>query len=141
MRTPDYLAALAELDVLAECSRTELKHAARFLTRLHIPAGEVVLRQDTAGREFLIVADGQLTVTRRDAQSSTLLNVVSTGEIVGEMSLLHRTLRTATVTTLTPTTVYAGSVPEFFAFMDAVPSAAERIIATAAERQRSNVAA
>lgn len=141
MRTPDYIASLAELDVLAECTRAELKNAARFLTQLQIPAGEIVVRQDTPGREFLIVADGQLTVTRGDAANTTLLNVVSTGEIVGEMSLLHGTPRTATVTTLTPTTVYAGSVQEFFAFLDAVPSAAERIIATAAERQRSNVAA
>lgn len=141
MRTPDYLSSLAELDALAGCTRTELKNAARYLTLLHIPAGEIILRQDTPGREFLIVADGQLTVTRRDAATVHVLNVVSSGDVVGEMSLLHKAPRSATVTTLTPAKVYAGSAQEFFAFLDAVPAAAQRIVSTAAARQRTNIAA
>jgi CRP-like cAMP-binding protein len=101
----------------------------------------VVVRQDTPGREFLIVAEGQLTVTRDASDATELLNVVSAGDVIGEMSLLHGGPRTATVTTLTPAKVYAGSAQEFFAFMEAAPSAAERIIATAAQRRQSNVAA
>lgn len=141
MRTPDYIASLAGLDVLAECSRAELRSAARLLTLLRIPAGEVVVREDSVGREFLIVADGQLAVTRGESANTELLSVVSAGDVVGEMALLHGVPRSATVTTLTDATVYAGSAQEFFAFLEAAPSAAERIIATAAERKRSNIAA
>ena len=42
MRTPEYLHALAELDVLAGCSRAELEAAASLLTPLTIPAGETL---------------------------------------------------------------------------------------------------
>ncbi|MCU1392212.1 MAG: hypothetical protein JWM34_640 [Ilumatobacteraceae bacterium] len=141
MRTPDHLQSLAELELLAGASLTELKQAAQLLTLVDIPAGEIVVRQDTHGREFLIVCGGELAVTRADADGVALLNVATRGDVVGEMALLHRTNRTATVTTCTPVRAYAGSTQEFFAFLDAVPTAAERIIATANERQRLNTAA
>ena len=137
MRTPDYLHALAGLDVLAGCSRTELERVASLLTPLTIPAGATLLREHTSGREFLIVADGTLAVTTGSGDETTLLGTVGAGQVVGEMALLNRAPRTATVTTATPSTVYAGSSGEFFAFLRAAPTAAERIIATAKEREEA----
>ena len=136
-----YLGPLAELDLLADCSRTELSSAASLLTQLTLPAGETLLRENTIGREFLIVVDGMLEVTRRSDDGTQLLGVVGAGDVVGEMSLLDRAPRTATVKTITPTTVYAGSAREFFALLNAVPSTRERIAAIARERQELNRAA
>jgi len=136
-----YLAPLAELELLADCSRTELTSAASLLTQLVVPAGETLLRENTIGREFLIVVDGMLEVTRNTGDGTQLLGVVGAGDVVGEMSLLDRAPRTATVKTITPTTVYAGSAREFFALLNAVPSARERIAAIARERQELNRAA
>jgi len=136
-----YLAPLAELDLLADCSRAELTNAASLLTQLVLPAGETLLRENTIGREFLIVVDGMLEVTRRTGDGTQLLGVIGAGDVVGEMSLLDRTPRTATVKTITPTTVFAGSAREFFALLNAVPAARERIAAIARERQELNKAA
>lgn len=141
MRTPEYIASLARLDVLAGCSFPELRSASTLLTALEIPAGEIIVRQNTLGRDFVIVASGELTVTRTDGGDTQLLDVVSAGAVLGEMALLHGVPRSATVTTLTPARVYAGSRAEFFALLDAAPSAAQRILAAAAERQRQNIAA
>ena len=136
-----YLSPLAELELLADCTRAELSNAASLLTQLVLPAGETLLRENTIGREFLIIVDGMLEVTRRNGDDTQLLGVVGAGDVVGEMSLLDRTPRSATVKTITPTTVYAGSAREFFALLNAVPSAAQRIVATARERQELNRAA
>ena len=136
-----YLAPLADLELLADCSRSELNNAASLLTQLVLPAGETLLRENTIGREFLIVVDGVLEVTRNTADGTQLLGVVGAGDVVGEMSLLDRAPRTATVKTITPTTVYAGSAREFFALLNAVPSTRERIAAIARERQELNRAA
>jgi len=136
-----YLGPLADLELLADCSRAELSNAASLLTQITVPAGETLLRENTIGREFLIVVDGMLEVTRRSGDGTELLGVVGAGDVVGEMSLLDRTPRSATVKTITPTTVFAGSAREFFALLNAVPSAAERISAIARERQQLNRAA
>jgi protein lysine acetyltransferase len=141
MRTPDYIASLAELDVLAGCRRSELASAATLLTPLVIPAGHTLLHENTIGREFLIIADGTLEVTRRSGDSTQLLGIVGAGDVVGEMALLDHTPRSATVTTITPTTVYAGNVKEFFALLRTVPSAGERIVAMARARHELNRAA
>jgi len=135
-----HLDALAELELLADCNRDELTSAASLLTQLSIPAGETLLRENTFGREFLIVADGMLEVTRQNGEETEVLGVVGAGGVVGEMSLLDRIPRSATVKTITPATVYAGS-REFFALLDVVPAAADRIVATARERQERNRAA
>jgi CRP-like cAMP-binding protein len=136
-----YLRPLADMELLADCTRSELTNAASLLTQLVLPAGETLLRENSIGREFLIIVDGMLEVTRRNGDSTELLGVVGAGDVVGEMALLDRTPRSATVKTITPTTVYAGSAREFFALMHAVPSAAERIVAKARERQELNRAA
>jgi CRP-like cAMP-binding protein len=136
-----YLGPLAELELLADCSRAQLSNAASLLTQLTLPAGETLLRENTIGREFLIVVDGMLEITRRSSDGTQLLGVVGAGDVVGEMSLLDRTPRTATVKTITPATVFAGSAREFFALLNAVPSAGERIAAIARERQELNRAA
>lgn len=136
-----YLAPLADLELLADCNRAQLSQAASLLTQLVLPAGETLLRENTIGREFLIVVDGMLEVTRATSDGTQLLGVVGAGDVVGEMSLLDRTPRNATVKTITPTTVYAGSTREFFALLNAVPAARERIAAIARERQQLNRAA
>ena len=141
MRRPDYLTSLADLRILADCTTNELKSASKLVTAIEFGAGEVILRQDTFGREFLIVASGQLGIERTDGDLTKVLGVAETGDVVGEMALLHRELRTATVTTLVPTRIYVGSTREFFTLLDALPTVARRIMSIADERQRTNLAA
>jgi CRP-like cAMP-binding protein len=140
-RTTDYLSSLAELDVLSDCTRAELDGASSLLTRLEVPAGTTLLREDTFGREFLIVADGALSVTRGKGMDTQLLATVGAGEVVGEMALLDRVPRTATVTAITPATVYAGNASEFFSLRMVAPSAARKIDAVARQRAEANRAA
>lgn len=132
---------LAELPLFAESGRSELHRVSALLTPVSVGAGEVLLRQGSVGDEFLIVADGCVKVTRADHETSEVLAVVTAGDVLGEMSLLYRIPRSATATTLAPTTVYAATPREFFALMEAAPSAAERIVEAASLRLRANIAA
>lgn len=132
---------LAEAELFANSSRTEIQRAAALLTPVMLGAGEVLIRQGSPGSEFLIVADGLVNVTRDDGDDVEVLAVVTPGEVLGEISLLHRVPRSATATTLVPTTVYAATGREFFALLEAAPSAAERIVRAATDRMRANMAA
>lgn len=53
----------------------------------------MLIRQGSPGNEFLIVADGLVNVTRDDGDDVEVLAVVTPGEVLGEISLLHRSGR------------------------------------------------
>src|SRR3954449_5866569 len=104
MKRTHELSPLPGLDLLSDCSIKELKSARSLLTLLTIPAGEVVLRENSVGREFMIVVDGTVSVTRGTGEETEMLGTVGEGGIIGEMALLNNTPRSATITTATPTT-------------------------------------
>ena len=132
---------LGDLKVFAGSRRGELEAARGLLTQVTLQPGEVLLRQGGIGNEFLIVTDGLISVTRDDGEEAKLLGMVGPGEVLGEMSLLHRQPRSATAITMVPTTLLAATPREFFALLHAAPAAAERIIGAANERMLANDAA
>ncbi len=140
-RKTNFPYSLADFELFAECTRAELEQAASLLTLVSVPAGEVILREGASGRQFVIVADGMAQVSRKCRGGSTPIGVVRSGDLLGEMSLLHRTPRSATVTTLTPTKLYAGTSAEFAGLLDLIPTAAAKIRRLAAERLEQNLAA
>jgi len=132
---------LAELALFADITKAQHATARRLLTPVTVEAGTQLMREGGVGNEVFIVADGLVEVTRGDGDESEVLAVVGGGDILGEMSVLHGGRRSATATTLVPTLVYAATPREFFALMEAVPSARQRIVDAAATRVRANMAA
>jgi CRP-like cAMP-binding protein len=57
---------------------------------------------------------------------------------MGEMSLLAHSLRSATVTAVTPLTFYVCNRAEFSSLLEAAPSVAQKITAAATERAAAN---
>jgi serine/threonine protein kinase len=93
-------AASRRLKFFKRFSDAELWEAVRpSVWRLH-PAGEDLIREDTADDGFYVIASGLLKVTRR----GKILNACSPGESVGEMAYARRDglPRSATVTAVEP---------------------------------------
>ena len=132
---------LDELPLFADAKPTELRIANKLLTEMTLGAGRVLTQQGRRGDAFLIVIDGLVDVTRDDGHESKNLGFVSSGDVLGEMSLLHRTARSATATTLTRTTVLTATPREFYSLLEAVPSVGDRVKETATARLRANIAA
>jgi CRP-like cAMP-binding protein len=117
---------LRELALFSEASRSELAAIGRQLTRLHIDAGTVLVREGGRGDEFMIILEGEAEVS----QGGRAIAAIGHGDLVGEMALLHedrRGRRNATVTALTDMVIYAGSPSEFRQILDAAPSVAEKV--------------
>jgi len=125
---------LADLDLFSGASPSEIARARQVLTMLKVDAGTVLMQQGGFGMEFLIIAEGEATVSI----GTQLVATLGRGDFVGEMSLLGRGRRTATVTAVTPLTFYVANSAEFTALLEAVPSVGERIVQTAAEREEHN---
>lgn len=55
---------LNKIPRFSECSRAELEAVAAVTHELRLPAGRVLMRQGTVGRELLVLVDGEVTVAR-----------------------------------------------------------------------------
>ncbi|HXZ61573.1 MAG TPA: cyclic nucleotide-binding domain-containing protein [Acidimicrobiales bacterium] len=124
---------LAELPLFSEASRSELAVIRRHLTQLSLPAGRVLVQEGARGDQFMIIAEGQATVSRGGRTVATL----GPGDLVGEMALLDHDRagrRNATVVARTDAVVYAGTPLEFRQILEAAPSVARKVRQMAAAR-------
>jgi len=129
--------SLARLELFADASPAELRRIGSLLTLLSLDAGEVLIREGTIGLEFLIIASGQATVTA----DGHALAVLGSGDFVGEMALLERVPRSATVIADTPISFYVCNSAEFATLLDVAPSVRAKVIAAARAREDANRAA
>lgn len=98
--------------------------------------GEVVVRQGDEGDSLFVVQDGQLEVVREDGGKETLLRVVGKDEIVGEMAIFERRVRSATVRARGEARVLTLDKKNFLRRVGEDPSLAFRILETQSRRIR-----
>jgi CRP-like cAMP-binding protein len=109
----------------------ELAHIDRLLVIHELGAGELLTQEETFGRQAFIIASGHAAVTIGDRRIAT----VGPGEIIGEMALLDKRPRTATVTALEPMRVFVLDPRSFNALL-AEPEIARRLLETEVGRLR-----
>ena len=82
----DKFETLRALPFFENFSDAEIWEVARISAWHHASSGEVLMKEGERGDYFCLIADGQLKVTKRNK----LLNVLRTGECVGEMAYLQK---------------------------------------------------
>lgn len=105
----DLARRLAELPLFARCRRREIDVIARRFTPARIPAGRTLMREGTAGHQFVVIVEGTASVQRAGAHIATL----GPGDHAGELALLERCPRTASVVAETDLVVQVASRSEF----------------------------
>jgi CRP/FNR family transcriptional regulator, cyclic AMP receptor protein len=124
---------LRELDLFADCDDAELGRIASLITQVSVDAGKDLMGEGNRDRQFMVIAQGHaVVISGTDHQR---LADIGPGSFVGEMSLLDDVPRSATVTAVTPLTLYACNEQEFFALLAAAPSVGAKITRTASERR------
>lgn len=121
---------LAAVPLFAGLSKKQLRRISSLMTRIDRPAGQVLTREGEPGFEFFIVLEGEVEVRQGDRAIATR----RAGEYVGEIALVDRRPRTATVVATTPVSVEALSRREFVSLLAEVPELSEQIMATMAAR-------
>jgi CRP/FNR family transcriptional regulator, cyclic AMP receptor protein len=132
-RTDDKIRALSGVGLFTGCTKRELQQVARLCVPLSVDTGFVLTVEGGPGQECYIIAGGKARV----AIGGKPVGVVGPGECVGEMALLDRGPRTATVTAQTPMSLYVLSTSEFQALLSVSPVIARKIAATLARRLRA----
>ena len=103
------IALLRRLPLFAPSPAPQIEWIARQLVPVSFDVGQVVIREGDIGDRFYVVRSGQVRVSRGSAE----LQVFGPGSSFGEVALLRRVPRTATVTALTAVDLYALERDDF----------------------------
>lgn len=98
------IALLEQLGFFASASRIVLERVASLATELSVPAGTAVVREGDAADALYVLVEGQVRVTARGEtyDEERVLRTMSSPSYFGEIGVIERIPRTATVTALTP---------------------------------------
>jgi MFS superfamily sulfate permease-like transporter len=123
-----------EIPILAGLSETEKALIALRLRRATYRAGDIVIRQGDEDRSLFIVAKGTTTVRVSVAGGHREVRLVSysRGTVFGEMALLDRQPRSATVTADDDAVCYVLSEASFSALVKEHPLIAVQLLANLA---------
>jgi MFS family permease len=123
-------ARLLEHPIFVGLPASRLEAAARQLVEVPMTAGEVIVRQGEAADRFFVVADGSVRVTQAaDAGGSEVhLRDLGPGDVFGEIGLLRRSPRTATVTATAAGTLLALDADEFHQLVGSGPGLSTRLL-------------
>src|SRR5271155_3606691 len=112
--TPAEPGGLQGVPWFAACTEEQLHQVAGIAERLHVQAGEVILREGRLGRELFVILEGTVTVTR----AGRVVNVRHAGDYFGELAAIEAAPRNATVTATTDLEVMIIGPREFEAMME-----------------------
>lgn len=121
---------IASAPLFADCSKKELRLVAMLADEIDFRPGKVLTREGTPGREFFVLLEGEVEVTRGGKRISTL----GAGDFFGELALVSNIPRTATVTAITPVRMLVVSGRDFRRLLHDEPTVATKVLGTMAER-------
>jgi CRP-like cAMP-binding protein len=123
-------ARLKAIPVFADVDEETLRGVATFATETSVPAGHHLVKEGDYAYEFMAIEEGEAEVVRGGERVA----VLGPGDFFGEIALLEKTLRTASVIAITPMRLVTLTHWD----LKRVGGAMAQIRATLEERKRDN---
>jgi CRP-like cAMP-binding protein len=124
------LELLRKVPLFSRCSKHSLEDIASIADELDLPDGRELTREGERGREFFVLVEGEVDVTKGGDHIRTL----SAGDFFGEIALVSDEPRTATVTAKGPIRVLVITDRAFKALIERSPGIDAEVQEAAAER-------
>ena len=121
---------LKKVPLFADCSKAELRELAKSADELDLREGTVLTREGRPGREFFVLIDGTVKVTKDGKKVAELKG----GDWLGEIALLTDKPRTATVTATSTVDVLVITDRRFRNVVESMPSIAIKVLGRVSER-------
>jgi Cyclic nucleotide-binding domain/Transmembrane secretion effector len=119
------IAALEMVGIFSAASRTVLERLAASATEETVPAGTRIIREGDPADAFYVLANGEVRVSARGAAGGeTELRTMGPGEGFGEIGLLQRVPRTASVDAVTDARLYRIDGESFLDALTQEPASA-----------------
>jgi CRP-like cAMP-binding protein len=123
---------LRRVPLFSSCSTAELRSIAGLGTPVHVPAGRALTVQGKSGSEFFLIESGQASA----AVDGKKVAEFGPGDFFGELALLGRTPRAATVTADSDMELVVLSALEFRSLLEDNHRVAMKMLGLLAERVR-----
>ena len=133
-RKDEKLDQLGRMWLFSACSKRDLQVIGRASDEVDVPAGKVLTEEGRQGHEFYLILDGQAAVRRNGKKVATL----GPGQYFGELSLLDKGPRSATVVADTDMRLLVLGQREFNGTLDEVQGLAHKLLRTMASRLRES---
>jgi CRP/FNR family transcriptional regulator, cyclic AMP receptor protein len=124
---------LKSLPLFKDVPDEELAQIAGFAQEVNVEEGRVLVREGDFSYEFMAIEEGEAEVTREGRHVAD----IGPGDFFGEVGLLEKTLRNATVTAKTPMRLVTLTGWDLKRMERHIPEAIERVRATLEERRPS----
>ena len=130
LRSDAKIELLKDVPLFAACTKAELRRLASIADEIDLREGTVLTRQGRPGREFFVLIEGTVRVDKGGRKVADL----GPGDWLGEIALLTKAPRTATVTATSPVRSLVITEREFRQTVAEVPSIAMKVLTCVAER-------
>jgi CRP/FNR family cyclic AMP-dependent transcriptional regulator len=132
-KTRDPLDLLAKVGLFDGLARKELQTVYRSAKAVHFPAGRTIVMEGATGVGFHMITSGKAKVTVKGRTRATL----GPGDYFGEMSLIDRGPRSATVVATTEVDTLSLASWSFLTILDKNPTISRKLLIELSRRLRS----
>jgi CRP/FNR family transcriptional regulator, cyclic AMP receptor protein len=122
---------LKSIPLFEDVPDDELTQIAGFAQEVNVEAGRELVREGDFSYEFMLIEEGEAEVTREGGH----VNDLGPGDFFGEMGLLEKTLRNATVTAKSPMRLVTLTGWDLKRMERHIPEAIERVRETLEARR------
>ena len=121
---------IRKVPLFAKLSKKALEDVAHIADELDLPKGKVMASEGDRGREFFVLLEGEADVTKGDRS----INTMKEGDFFGEIALVTKMPRTASVTATTDVRVLVINERDFSALLKRSPEVGRSVAEALAER-------
>ena len=124
---------LKQVPLFSRCSKKQLAAIAALADLIDLPAGKRLVREGSLGRDFMVIVEGAVEVSRK----SHTVTLLGPGDFIGEMALISGAPRNATVTTTRDSTLLVVTERQFWDLLEQTPGMQMSVIKALGERLQS----
>jgi CRP/FNR family transcriptional regulator, cyclic AMP receptor protein len=121
---------IRRVPLFANCSKRELVQIAQLADEIDLRKEKVLIREGERGREFFVLLEGEVEVTKDGRHVNTL----GSGEFFGEIALVSDSPRTATVVASSPVRALVITDRAFRRLLNESPEIQRKVLVALAER-------
>lgn len=136
----DVLEMLRAHPLFSELPLSDLERLVGKTSPVEMDAGEVLMQEGTPGGSLYLLLEGEFEVTKRSGQQDVQIALRGAGEVFGEISILDRAPRSATLTATRPSSLLELSQEAFEDVIQNSPQAALALLGTITSRLRNTEA-
>lgn len=132
------LSDLSRIDLFCNLPHTDLRQLSELLHRKTFPAGKSLMTVEQTGEVVYFILSGTVKIhVEQEDGADVSISILGPGEIIGEMSALDQTNRSASVLTLEETTLLWMDRDAFRHCLTAIPTLACNLACALSSRLRS----